>query len=180
MKKNLKLMLSVIILTVIDQIIKVYVFKNFMNKEYDILGNIISFRPHINIDYSWINSFSKMGIGLLPHVICCIIMLIISVVIFQFFKEKYHVNMFVHYVFSLWCAGVVCSLIDKIFWGGSLDYIRLNGFFIFDLKDIYISICEVIVIGGLIFNYKKLNDVNEKVFYNEFKTYIKSKYMGSK
>lgn len=36
-------------------------------------------------------------------------------------------------------AGVICSIIDRIFWGSSLDYIRIKGFFVFDLKDIFID-----------------------------------------
>ena len=30
-------------------------------------------------------------------------------------------------------------MIDDIFWGGSLDYIQLFDWFIFDLKDVYIT-----------------------------------------
>lgn len=69
------------------------------------------------------------------------------------------------------------SLIDKVAWGGSLDYILLKGFFIFDLKDLYISTFEVMILVGLIINYKAFGSVNEKLIYKEFKAYIKVKYL---
>ena len=36
------------------------------------------------------------------------------------------------------------KLIDDIFWGGSLDYIQLFDWFIFDLKDVYFTIFAVV------------------------------------
>ena len=37
-------------------------------------------------------------------------------------------------------AGALCSFIDKVFYGGSLDFIGISDLFIADLKDIYINI----------------------------------------
>lgn len=36
-------------------------------------------------------------------------------------------------------AGIMCSFIDVVFWGGSLDFLRLFNWFTFDLKDIYLD-----------------------------------------
>ena len=43
----------------------------------------------------------------------------------------------VYCFFSFVVAGAVCAWIDVAFWGGSLDYIGLFDWFIFDLKDAY-------------------------------------------
>ena len=43
-------------------------------------------------------------------------------------------------------AGCLCSLIDKIFWGGSLDFLQIPGFFIFDGKDAYLTLSEVLFV----------------------------------
>ena len=42
-------------------------------------------------------------------------------------------------------------MIDKLFWGGSLDFLQIPTLFIFDLKDCYLTVAEVIfvVIGIL-------------------------------
>ena len=37
-------------------------------------------------------------------------------------------------------AGALCSVIDKVFYGGSLDFIGISDLFIADLKDIYINL----------------------------------------
>ena len=43
-------------------------------------------------------------------------------------------------------AGSICSLIDKLFWGGSLDFIQIPLFFTFDLKDCYLSLAVLIFV----------------------------------
>ena len=43
-------------------------------------------------------------------------------------------------------AGAVCSLIDKIFYGGSLDFIGIIPLFIADIKDIYICIAIFFIV----------------------------------
>lgn len=66
-------------------------------------------------------------------------------------------------------AECLCSLIDKLFWGGSLDFLQIPNHFIFDLKDCYLTVAEVLfVIVGILhskeisvkeylqFYYKKL------------------------
>ena len=37
-------------------------------------------------------------------------------------------------------SGALCSLIDKTFYGGSLDFIGISNLFIADIKDIYINL----------------------------------------
>ena len=43
-------------------------------------------------------------------------------------------------------------MIDNAFWGGSLDYITIKPFYTFDLKDLYITLCELFLITELIDN----------------------------
>lgn len=43
----------------------------------------------------------------------------------------------------------ICSLVDKVYWGGSLDYILVFSYIV-DLKDLYIGIaCIIAVVGTL-------------------------------
>ena len=46
-------------------------------------------------------------------------------------------------------SGALCSLIDKIFYGGSLDFIGISNLFIADIKDMYINL-------GLLFLHNAL------------------------
>ena len=168
----------IILLILFDQSIKIIISNNLMNKEFFILGDIVMFKPHLNTKYSWFNSLTNMGIGLLPHLILNIAVILFSLIAFDFIINRYKDNTLVRCLFTFLYAGIFCSLIDKVFWGGSLDYIRLKGFFIFDLKDIYVSIFQAILIFTAIFNYKRFKKIDEKVIFNEFKTYIKLKYLS--
>lgn len=38
-------------------------------------------------------------------------------------------------------------MIDKLFWGGSLDFLQIPTLFIFDLKDCYLTVAEVIFVA---------------------------------
>ncbi|MEE1071719.1 MAG: hypothetical protein U0L26_04905, partial [Cellulosilyticum sp.] len=44
-------------------------------------------------------------------------------------------------------AGIICSAIDRILWGTSLDYIGIKGFCVFDLKDLLVDAMYVLTIG---------------------------------
>lgn len=156
MSKSRKMTLAILLLILTDQLIKIYISNNFMDKSFAIVSDLIKFQPIINIDYSWFNSIGQFGVGLWPHIIFSIISVAVCVFIFIFYKENYKGNIAINALLVLLLAGVICSLIDKVFWGGSLDYIYLKGFFTFDLKDVYISISQVILISYILVNYKKL------------------------
>lgn len=68
-------------------------------------------------------------------------------------------------------SGAMCSLIDKIFWNGSLDYILVNGFFTFDLKDVYINIFIGLLILSLLLKNKVLNQIDDNIV-KDFTKYI--------
>ena len=54
-------------------------------------------------------------------------------------------------------SGCLCSLIDKLFWGGSLDFLQIPTLFIFDLKDCYLTVAEVIFVAIGILNSKEIS-----------------------
>lgn len=147
--RNLFLIITYVM---IDQLIKIIINKMDMNF-YD-LTDVIALRPVLNDKYSYVNNVFNINIGIELHIILITLALTI-IIIFQ--KYILSVNSRLNALiagFNLLIAGCVCSLIDKFFWSGSLDYIWLKGFFIFDLKDLYISIAEIIIITWIIINYK--------------------------
>ncbi|MGH4119158.1 signal peptidase II [Clostridium sp.] len=77
------------------------------------------------------------------------------------------VNTMYAFIFS----GAICSLFDKIFWNGSLDYILVNGFFTFDLKDVYINVFSGLIILLLLFKNKFLNQIDDNIV-KDFTKYI--------
>lgn len=169
--KYIGTLIWVLILVCIDQLIKIIILKNFMYEKYYFIGNFIGYEPILNDKYSYINSLGNLGINLTVHIIVAITILLISALVYIYIKETYRVNPLQELIFIFLFSGAICSLIDKIFWGGSLDYIFIEGFFTFDLKDVYISIFEVLVLGCLVFNFRGLRKFDEKKFIRDLKRF---------
>jgi signal peptidase II len=67
----------------------------------------------------------------------------------------------IEYSFTFILAGAVCSVIDKIFWGGSLDFIGLFSWFIFDTKDLFITIgVTIFAVYTLAYSFKNPKAAN--------------------
>jgi len=75
-------------------------------------------------------------------------------------------------MFAFIFSGAVCSLIDKLFWDGSLDYILIKGLFTFDLKDVYINIFIGLLTLSLIFNNKTIKQVSDEFVFKDFIKYF--------
>lgn len=158
----------------LDQGIKLYIHNRHMDKSFNILFDFVRFEPKINTKYSWINSLFDLGIGKAVHVIFAVLVLISLLLVYCFIAKIYKVTKLIEFSFISIISGCICSLIDKLFWNGSLDYIQFKNLFTFDLKDVYISIFEVIVIAMLIFNYKNIRRLDDKKIRYEFRQYIGS------
>lgn len=173
--KYLKTILMVSLLVSIDQFIKIIILNYFMNEKFYFINKMIGFEPIINTKYSYINSLGNLGIGLTAHIIAVLTALLISIIIYIFIYETYNRNVFIECIFIFLFSGSLCTLMDKIIWGGSLDYILIEGFFTFDLKDVYLSIFLMLIIACVIFNYKGFRNFNEKKFLRELIDFMKEK-----
>jgi signal peptidase II len=106
------------------------------------------------------------------HVVAVAIMSIFIFLFYMFLTNKFGSIKIVNIMFVFIFSGAMCSLIDKVFWDGSLDYILLNGFFTFDLKDLYIDIFIGLFVLLLIFKNKELREIDEKSMFKDFCNYI--------
>lgn len=163
-------------LFIMDQVIKLYIYLNHMEKDIDIIKGFLMFRPKFNRDFSWINSLFQFGIGLTAHIIISAIVLLGLIFTYDFIKTKKHINNTLNLAFVFIISGAICSLIDKLIWGGSLDYIYLVGFFIFDLKDVYISVFEVLLILSIVRSFNRFKKLDEKRILRELWIFVKCKY----
>ncbi len=162
------------LLVLLDQCIKLFIHFFFRNSEINIIGEYIQFKPYLNIEYSWINSLLHLGIGRYIHILVLILVILAVGICFKFIRAMKKGDKLVDILFIVIISGALCSLIDKVFWGGSLDYIALKGLFIFDLKDVYITIFEMLLAGMLVFNYKGLRRMDDKKLYRNFKSFVKN------
>lgn len=163
--------LAVIILVIIDQVIKIVINNNFFDKKFRILPPLLYFEPMFNRQYSWINSMLQLNIGKYVHISLVAIISILIYLFYQYLNKQFGTNKIINIMYAFIFSGAMCSLIDKIFWNGSLDYILVNGFFTFDLKDVYINIFNGLLILSLFLKNKVLKQIDDNIA-KDFTKYI--------
>jgi len=170
--KNKKTWTIAFSLIAIDQAIKIVINNNFLDEKLPIIRPLLYFDPMFNRDYSWINSLFQLAVGKWMHVIAVGIMSILIYLFYQFLNKKIGINKIINIMFAFLFSGALCSMIDKFFWNGSLDYILVNGFFTFDLKDVYIDIFIGVLTFSLIFNNKVFEKIDNDNLFKDFIKYI--------
>jgi Lipoprotein signal peptidase len=168
-------MFPVFLLVLLDQLVKRYIAQHMMDMHFKIFGNFLDFMPHLNTSYSWLNSLTDMGIGRTVHILTVLVLFALTCIIYDFIRITYSLKTYEHCLFTLLFAGMVCSFLDKVFWGGSLDFIWLKGFFIFDLKDVYLTGAEILLVIKFFINREFRNFKTIEVL-REFKEYLKVRF----
>lgn len=169
--QNKKMWLGIFILITIEQVIKIVINSNFLEKRFPILPPFLYFEPMFNRSYSWFNSMLQLGISKWIHIFIVVIMSILIYLFYGYLNKELGTNKIINILFAFIFSGAMCSLIDKVFWDGSLDYILVNGFFTFDLKDVYINIFIILLILSIILENKVLNQLDDDIIKN-FTKYI--------
>lgn len=169
--QNKKTCIAVLILVTIEQAIKIVINNNFLDKKLPILPPLLYFEPMFNRDYSWFNSMLQLGIGRWIHILIVVIMSILIYLFYKYLNKQFGPNKTINIMYTFIFSGAMCSLIDKIFWNGSLDYILVNGFFTFDLKDVYINIFMGLLILALLLKNKVLNQIDDDIV-KDFTKYV--------
>ena len=138
----------------IDQGIKAYLFSlNWAAISIPLIEPVFYIQPTQNTlgSYLWVLLGLKQGSHLLNIILFSMIG-VVFIEIWRFYvsrkRNSFWINGFIH----LFLAGLAANLIDNAFWGGSLDYITIKPFYTFDLKDLYITLCELFLVTELIDN----------------------------
>jgi signal peptidase II len=163
---------SIFVLVAIEQIIKIIIYNNFFERQFPILPPILYFKPMFNRHYSWFNSMFQLGVSKRVHIALGLIMVILIYLFYRYLNDQVGTNKLINVMFVFLFSGAICSLVDKIFWDGSLDYILVKGFFTFDLKDVYLNIFNGLLILSLILHNKALKQLEDKEILKNFIRYI--------
>ncbi|MCQ4924523.1 signal peptidase II [Tissierella carlieri] len=169
--------IMIIALIILEQVIKIIV-KGYYGVKIPIIENILYFAPVLNDNYSYINSLFNLGWNRYFHITIVVFVLIFSYYAFKYLEVRTTNNPMIKISKMFLFSGAISSLIDKIFWNGSLDYILLKGFFVFDLKDCYLTIFEVLVIMLVIKNWKKISKINEIELLKDYIGFIKKDFLS--
>ena len=139
----------------LDQGIKAFLFSlEWESLSIPIVEPVFYLEPTQNTlgSYLWVLLNLKQGSHLV-NIILFSLVGIIFIEVWRFYvtrkRNSFWINGFIH----LFLAGLLANLIDNAFWGGSLDYITIKPFYTFDLKDLYITLCELFLVTELIDNH---------------------------
>lgn len=124
----------------IEQGIKIIIKLFFFNQHITIIKDFLYFSPLINTDGSWLNARFNTNISFTLLILFNAIALILFLEIYRYILHKKQKNFWIDMCFIFVFCGALCSLIDKIFYGGSLDFIGISNLFVADIKDIYINL----------------------------------------
>lgn len=138
----------------VDQGIKTYLFTlDWESMSYPLIKPVFYLEPTQNTlgSYLWVLLKLKKG----SHLLNIILFSFVGVIFFEVWRfyvkrkrNSFWINGFIH----LFLAGLLANLIDNAYWGGSLDYITIKPFYTFDLKDLYITLCELFLLTELVDN----------------------------
>lgn len=147
MNNKLRRLLIIVILVIVDIFIKI-IIDNFFFDKVIMLNKWFGFKPYLNTtQLSIFNNELNLNVSLQVLIILNILLIPIILLTFKWLNVGDKYKRISNASEILLLAGSICSLIDKIFWGGSLDYLYVRKLFIFDLKDIYLfsSLCVIII-----------------------------------
>lgn len=143
---NKTLLLIFLTLMSIDQCIKIIIKLFFFDKYLEIIPKFLSFNPIINTKGSWLNARFDLGVGFPLLIIVNFLALFLFFELYRYYNHKGHKDFWSDMCFLFITSGALCSLIDKLFYGGSLDFIGISDLFIADIKDIYINLAILFLI----------------------------------
>lgn len=163
--------LTFFILLLIDQGIKFIIKSFYFNAHFKIISDFLSFSPIINSKGSWLNARFGTGISFSLLNIINIFALFFFFELYRYVLSKNKESFFNDMCFIFVFCGALCSLIDKLFYGGSLDFIGIGNLFVADIKDIYINI-GILFFLVAIYNAGYLTTNDDTTFKDDFKSIL--------
>lgn len=147
MKYLKKYIFAIGVFVLFDQVAKIIVYHCYFHNDMEVISDIIRFRPVINKNLSWGGNYAALFRSFNFVVIINIIIIFFIISSYSFYRRKRHTPAkIVNVIYIMGMAGAFSSLIDKVIWKGSLDYIQIPQLFTFDIKDIYISIAQCVFV----------------------------------
>ena len=158
MEKFKPFIIPVALLVLIDQTVKIVISKVFMKCEFDIIAKVLRFNPELNTRLSYAGNFFELLSSPFVTILLNVFVLFLFFSGYMLYQAKRaHIRFWVKIIMICGISGCLCSLIDKLFWGGSLDFLQIPTLFIFDLKDCYLTVAEVIFVAIGILNSKEIS-----------------------
>ena len=139
---KIKLYIVIGILFIVDQGAKIaisVIFHEKNIKSINVIKDYFSITPYINDQGSFIASRFNINAPFVLFTVFNFVILSLIYFLYKYRSYKTKITSLEQLTYVFLFSGGLCSLIDKIFWGGSLDFLQIHNLFIADIKDIYIT-----------------------------------------
>ena len=132
-------LLLIIILVTLDLFSKVLINALFMDTTFSLFNGALKFSPYLNThSMSLFNGLVlDLDLSLKSLILMNIVLLILLLPIYFYLKSINFKDIFLSAILILLASGTIASTIDRLLWGGSLDFILISNYII-DFKDIYL------------------------------------------
>jgi len=157
----------------LDQGIKLLIKLLWFNNDLPIIHGMLYFRPIINTDGSWLNARFGTSVSFPILIALNILAIFIFIEVYRYYLHNGNKDFWSDMCFIFVSCGALCSLIDKVFYGGSLDFIGISNLFIADIKDLYINL-GILFFALTMFNNGYLSsDQEDTTFKDDLLTFKK-------
>lgn len=163
----------VIILVAIEQIIKLIICLNYQDISLEIIPSLVDFKPTLNNKTFYWLGLMNIDVGRWLRLATAIIILSALCLFYLYLKRTLQNKKWLNISFVFGIAGVLCSLSDNIFFGGSWDYVYLKPLFIFDLKDIYMDCFSIFFLICCYRNRTEISNIKMKNIISFLKNELK-------
>lgn len=152
-----------------DQGIKILIKLFWFNNDFPIINDMLYFRPIINTEGSWLNARFGTSVSFPILITLNILAIIIFLEVYRYYLHNGNKDFWADMCFIFVICGAICSLIDKVFYGGSLDFIGISNLFIADIKDLYINM-GILFFALTMFNNGYLSSDESTSFKDDFQS----------
>lgn len=164
-----KLLILFSLLFLIDQGLKIIIKLFFFDKYIPIIPSMLYFNPIINTNGSWLNARFGTSVSFPILITLNIIAIFIFIEVYRYYLHKGNKDFWSDMCFIFVTCGAICSLIDKVFYGGSLDFIGISDLFIADIKDLYINL-GILFFALTIFNNGYMSSQEDTSFKDDLQS----------
>lgn len=149
--------LTAVLLSAADQIIKIIIYKFDLSTE--LVGYFLRIEPTKNLNQMAMLNFLNLELN---HTFIIIFKAFWVLALFCIFIKLKKKSAYIWYAFVLLLSASIANLADSIAWGYTLDYVFFSRLTCYDLKDFYVDTGIGLVLMEILFNRKKL-DTKETV-----------------
>lgn len=142
--------LTAVILSAVDRLIKIIIYKFDFNAE--LVGSLLRIEPTENLNQTAMFNFLNLELDSTFIIIFKAVLILALFCIFIKLKNK---SAYIWYAFVLLFSASIANLTDSAAWGYTLDYVLFSRLTCYDLKDFYVDTAIGFVIIEFLYNRKK-------------------------